>query len=139
MSDLRKQLDAARDEYRSARYPGDLASELLKAADAPKDRSSMRLFIGAIPMALILFGDSGAEPPAGQLVLGVALLPVPALATCGDYVVRGHAGREPASSQGPVKQQPCHGTTCSQSHHEVPLPPVVQAPVSAGLANSITA
>lgn len=38
--------------------------------------SGARLFIGAIPMALILFGDSGQEPPEGQLVLGIVLLTV---------------------------------------------------------------
>jgi hypothetical protein len=45
MSDLRKQLDAAKNEYRSARYPGDLASELLAKTIAPA-HSPMRLFIG---------------------------------------------------------------------------------------------
>jgi len=48
MSDLRKQLDAAKNEYRSARYPGDLASELLAKPTAPAApaHSPMRLFIG---------------------------------------------------------------------------------------------
>jgi len=44
MSDLRKQLDAAKDQYRAARYPGNLADELL----APRRTSSIRLYIGVI-------------------------------------------------------------------------------------------
>jgi hypothetical protein len=44
MSDLRKQLDAAKDQYRAARYPGNLADELL----APRRSSSIRLYIGMI-------------------------------------------------------------------------------------------
>src|SRR5437016_7979105 len=45
MSNLRKQLEAGREQYRSQRYPGDLAAQLL---GQPQRRSVMfKMFIGA--------------------------------------------------------------------------------------------
>src|SRR5687768_4411576 len=50
MSDLRRQLDAARDQHRSHRYPGDLAAQLLTqpatvtpAGEAQRSSNGLRL------------------------------------------------------------------------------------------------
>ena len=68
---------------------------------------------------------------AGLPLLAVALLPAPAQATCGDYVIVGNAQAshqtpmpgEPSSNPG----KPCHGPSC-QRHHDAPLAPTAPAP-----------
>jgi hypothetical protein len=49
MNDLRQQLESARSEYESVRYPGNLAAEVLP----PRTHIVRRLFIGAAAMGAI--------------------------------------------------------------------------------------
>ena len=79
MSNLRNQLDDAKAEYRSAKYGGDLAAELLKERRAAGDRPSMRLrwilplLTGAIAalVALVLWWPRPVSKPP------VVILPAP--------------------------------------------------------------
>ena len=63
MSDLRNQLDRLRDDYRSQRYPGDLASELL----APPARKISALWVIA--------GATAITALAASLAIYVGVIP----------------------------------------------------------------
>ena len=102
MSDLRKQLQSARDEYRSQRYPGDLAAELLPEA-ASRRHTVMKIFAAAtavsgIAAAILLWVTSGSPitPTAPTSPLAIqttqpvddgedAVAPVTALASVPEF------------------------------------------------------
>jgi hypothetical protein len=93
MSDLRNNLDAAKREYRAARYPGNLATELLgESAESRRPYRIFRItaFVGVasgIAAALVVWmvHRAATESPSGngpkQVAVNVVPAPAPAATT----------------------------------------------------------
>jgi hypothetical protein len=70
MSEIRRQLEAARNEHRATRYPGNLAADVLKA-EYGRGRMRIAMWIGgaagaaiAAGIALVVMTHRTAAPPA---------------------------------------------------------------------------
>ena len=77
MSEIRKQLEAAREEHRRARYPGDLANDVLPSQG--RGRLSIVLWVGgmtgaaiAAGIALVVILHRPTPPQPGETVPALA-------------------------------------------------------------------
>jgi hypothetical protein len=78
MTPLRKQLQQAREEYLAARYPGDLASELLPPARSRNWRIVGLIATGAIAASIIVFVSLHAMKPTKPIQLAGRPMTTPA-------------------------------------------------------------
>ena len=119
MSDLRKQLQKAREQYRSQRYPGDLAAELL---ERPARRSLVfKLFVGGVgvsgiaaAIALWMMVTSPTSPTRTQPGGRVAVVSPPVVAV---------ASTQPSDAVAPITEL----AAVPEFPQDIPMAPTLES------------